>query len=125
MDKLMVAIAAFYGMSGVAMGAFAAHALKKRLDAYALDIIQTATQYQMIHAVAMLAIVALAHAGEFQLRTPLWCFAIGVALFSGSLYALALSGIKPLGAITPIGGVLLLLGWILLIIKAVKAAPAI
>lgn len=125
MDRLMVAIAAFYGMSGVAMGAFAAHALKKRLDAYALDIIQTATHYQMIHAIAMLVLVALAHAGEFQLRTPLWCFAIGIALFSGSLYALALSGLKPLGAITPVGGVLLLLGWILLIIKAVKAAPAI
>ncbi len=124
MDKLMVAIAAFYGMSGVAMGAFAAHALKKRLDSYALDIIQTATQYQMIHAVAMLAVVALAQAGDFQLRTPLWCFVVGVALFSGSLYALALSGIKPLGAITPIGGILLLAGWILLIAKAVKAAPA-
>ncbi|RZO86032.1 MAG: DUF423 domain-containing protein [Oceanococcus sp.] len=125
MDKLMVAIAAFYGMSGVAMGAFAAHALKKRLDDYALDIIQTATQYQMIHAIAMLAIVALAHAGSFELRTPLWCFVIGVALFSGSLYALALTGIKPLGAITPIGGALLLLGWIVLIVKALKVASSI
>ncbi len=125
MDKLMVAIAAFYGMSGVAMGAFAAHALKKRLDAYALDIIQTATHYQMIHAIAMLVVVALASAGGFQLRAPLWCFTLGIALFSGSLYALALTGIKPLGAITPIGGVMLLAGWLLLIVKAVKLTPTV
>lgn len=125
MDRLMVAIAAFYGMSGVAMGAFAAHALKKRLDAYALDIIQTATHYQMIHAIAMLVVVALASAGGFQLRAPLWCFTLGIALFSGSLYALALTGIKPLGAITPIGGVLLLAGWLLLIVKAVKLTPTV
>ena len=120
-DRLMFGLAGFYGFSGVAMGAFAAHALKKRLDSYALDIIQTATQYQLIHAVAMLVIIALASSADLQLRTPLWCMAIGIPLFSWSLYALALTGIKPLGAITPIGGLMLLASWMLLISKAVKA----
>lgn len=123
MDKLMLALAAFYGCAGVAMGAFAAHALKSRLDAYALDIIATATQYQMIHAIAMLVIIALSQSAGLALRGPLICMAIGIPLFSGSLYALALSGIKSLGAITPVGGVLLLAAWIWLIVKAVKAAP--
>ena len=120
MERFMLGLAAFYGFSGVALGAFAAHALKKRLDQYALDIIQTATQYQMIHALAMLVVVALAQVGGMQLRLPLWLFAVGIPLFSGSLYALALTGIKPLGMITPIGGLCLLGGWLVLLARAVK-----
>lgn len=119
----MMILAAFYGCAGVAIGAFAAHALKSRLDDYAKDIMATATQYQLIHAIAMLAIIAISQSTELQLRGPLYCMAIGIPLFSGSLYALAITGIKPLGAITPIGGSLLLLAWLWLIGKAVQAAP--
>lgn len=116
----MLGLASFYGFTAVAIGAFAAHALKKRLDQYALDIIQTATQYQMIHALAMLVVIALAQTGGLQLRLPLWLFAIGIPLFSGSLYAVAISGIKPIGAITPVGGILLLAAWLALLSRAVK-----
>ncbi len=118
MDKLMLGLAAFYGCSGVAIGAFAAHALKNRLDAYALDIIQTATQYQMIHAVALLGILALMSVANFELKAAYWTMALGVPLFSGSLYLIAFTGIKAIGFITPIGGVLLLLAWGQLIVKA-------
>ncbi|MGJ8670967.1 MAG: DUF423 domain-containing protein [Oceanococcus sp.] len=120
MDRFMLGLASFYGFTAVAIGAFAAHALKKRLDQYALDIIQTATQYQMIHALAMLVVIALAQTGGLQLRLPLWLFAIGIPLFSGSLYAVAISGIKPIGAITPVGGILLLAAWLALLSRAVK-----
>lgn len=99
-----------YGLSGVAMGAFAAHALKTRLDASALDIIQTATQYQLLHAVAMLALLGLAEAGRGQ-QIALVCFALAIPLFSGSLYLLALTGAKWAGPITPLGGLLFLAGW--------------
>lgn len=118
MDRVMLALAAFYGGSGVAIGAFAAHALKARLDQYSLDIIQTATQYQMIHALAMLAMVALAQATQWPLRGPFLCMAIGIPLFSGSLYLIAATGIKTFGMITPLGGLLLMAGWFLLIVKA-------
>lgn len=108
---VLTALTAFYGFSGVAMGAFAAHALKSRLDDYALSVIQTATQYQLIHAVAMLALLMADGSPEGARKWALYSFALGVPLFSGSLYALGLSGIKVLGAITPIGGTLFLLGW--------------
>lgn len=121
MEKLFLAIAALYGLSGVALGAFAAHGLKGRLDEYSLGIMQTATQYQLIHAVAMLAILGLPWAADRLVQAALICFALGVLLFSGSLYALALSGIKALGAITPIGGLLFLVGWGLLLVLAFRS----
>ncbi len=124
MDRLLLALAAVYGFSGVAMGAFAAHALKGRLDDYALGIMQTATQYQLVHAVAMLAIWPLLSESAALPRWSLIAFALGVLLFSGSLYALALSGVRALGAITPLGGLLLLVGWCLLLIHALRNAPA-
>ena len=121
MERYLLILAAFYGFSGVALGAFAAHGLKHRLDQYALDIMQTATQYQLIHAVALLAIVPLLASGEGLPRAAGICFALGVLLFSGSLYALALSGYKLLGAITPLGGLLLLAGWVLLLVEGVRS----
>ncbi len=123
MDRLLLGLAALYGLSGVAMGAFAAHALKGRLDDYALGIMQTATQYQLVHAVAMLAALPLLSGPGILPRWALWAFACGVLLFSGSLYALALSGVRALGAITPLGGLLLLAGWGLLLIHAFRGAP--
>jgi uncharacterized membrane protein YgdD (TMEM256/DUF423 family) len=113
------AAGAVSGFVGVALGAFGAHGLKDRLDAHALEVYQTAAHYQMIHALALIALGAwlsarataglgaLAGAGNIVG----WCFLVGTVVFSGSLYALAVSGVKTLGAITPIGGVLFLIGW--------------
>lgn len=101
--------AGLYGFTAVALGAFAAHGLKSRLDSYALDIMHTATQYALVHAVVLLAI-SLMPPSKFQLVGGLTMTA-GTFLFAGSLYVLALTGIRGFGAITPLGGVLLLIGW--------------
>ncbi len=102
-------VGGLYGFAGVALGAFAAHGLKSRLDDYALDIMQTATQYALLHAVALFAI-SLMPVARVQTTAGI-LFMAGTFLFAGSLYVLALTGIRGFGAVTPIGGVLLLLGW--------------
>jgi uncharacterized membrane protein YgdD (TMEM256/DUF423 family) len=114
MGRIFLFAATLFAGLGVALGAFGAHALRSQLDPNALAIFETAVRYQMYHALA-LALVAvwldrpqppptLAIAG--------YSFMIGTGLFSGSLYALSLTGIKALGAITPLGGVAYLVGWI-------------
>ena len=107
-------ISAAFGFLAVALGAFGAHGLKDTLTANdTLAIWQTAALYHLVHAVVMLAI-----ASRETLTVWAWrLFAAGVVIFSGSLYALALSNVKVLGAITPIGGVCLLVGWLALAIK--------
>ncbi|HWL22844.1 MAG TPA: DUF423 domain-containing protein [Ureibacillus sp.] len=110
----------------VALGAFGAHALKTVLDDYGTGIWDTAVQYQMFHATAILIIGVLMSTKLIgQVATLKWAsilMNLGIVFFAGSLYVLALSGIKVLGAITPIGGVLFLTGWILVIITVVKHA---
>lgn len=110
----------------VMLGAFGAHALKERLSEKYLAIWETAVQYQMFHAIGLLVIGVLASSallGDLsQLKWSGYLILGGIIIFSGSLYALCLSGIGVLGAITPIGGVLFIVGWILLIIAAVKGA---
>jgi uncharacterized membrane protein YgdD (TMEM256/DUF423 family) len=99
----------------VLVGAFGAHALKERLDAYSLQIYERAVFYQFVHALGLLAIGILAvtaPAPGATLGVAGWLLLAGIAIFSGSLYALALSGIKGLGAITPIGGLCFVAGWI-------------
>ncbi|PYE54899.1 DUF423 domain-containing protein [Deinococcus yavapaiensis] len=103
------------GGLGVALGAFGAHALKDQLSPNALAIFETGTKYQMYHALALLALGAQ----PAQKRAPNFLLA-GTLIFSGSLYALALSGVKPLGAITPIGGVVQLVGWGLVVADALS-----
>lgn len=102
------------------MGAFAAHGLRARLSAPALELVHTAAQYEALHSLAILAVAALAHAWGHDsraagrghwLRCAAAAFAIGIVLFSGSLYLLALTGQRWLGAITPFGGVAFLVGW--------------
>lgn len=115
---------AVHGFLAVALGAFGAHALEAILDDYGAGIWETAVQYQMFHAVALLGIGILrspnlAGAAK-QLKGAAICMNVGIAFFAGSLYILALTGIKVLGAITPIGGVFFLAGWILLIVGLVK-----
>lgn len=107
----------------VALGAFAAHTLEKHLDESMLDVFQTGTQYQMYHALGLIAIALIGdRIGSPKLINRAgWLLTVGIILFSFSLYALALSGVKPLGAITPFGGVSFLAGWTCVIVAAWKS----
>jgi len=110
-------VAGALGFSAVALGAFGAHGLRGRLTPALLEIYRTGALYHLIHAVAALA-VAL---GGDRLRRGgviLGLFAAGVVVFSGSLYALALTGLSALGAVTPLGGILLLAAWALVVAEA-------
>ena len=107
-------IAAVVGFLGVALGAFGAHALKDRLSPEGVEWWKTATLYHLVHAAAMLA----SGRDDGRASKATWCFAVGVALFSGSLYAMALTDVRALGAVTPVGGVALLAGWALMLRKA-------
>jgi uncharacterized membrane protein YgdD (TMEM256/DUF423 family) len=115
MERVYFSLGAMSGFLAVGAGAFAAHALRSRLNSESLAIFETAARYQMYHAVALcLAAWALT---RWPGWAPVWAgrlFLLGTVLFSGSLYALALSGIRWLGAITPLGGVAFLAGWICL-----------
>ncbi|MEB0079261.1 DUF423 domain-containing protein [Pseudomonas sp. CCI3.2] len=108
-------LAAFFGFTGVALGAFAAHGLKNRLSAEYLAVFHTGVLYQLIHTLALLAVAVIAI--QIPGRLVTWAgisFAIGILLFSGSLYALTLTGVSQLGIITPFGGLAFLIGWALL-----------
>ena len=120
-------IAAIFGALGVTMGAFGAHGLKERLSPYSLDIFETAVRYQMYHVFALLAVGLLDVVGRggFTLNLAGWGFTVGILIFSGTLYALSVTGIKWLGAITPIGGLFLILGWIALAVAASTAGKGI
>ncbi|AVK82623.1 DUF423 domain-containing protein [Lysinibacillus sp. NPDC047702] len=124
--KKFIVTGALHGFLAVAFGAFGAHALKEVLDDYGRGIWETAVQYQMFHATGLLVIGLLMSSkllGEVkQLNLAGIFFNLGIVFFSGSLYILAISGIKVLGAITPIGGVLFLAGWVLIILTALKHA---
>lgn len=111
-------IGALLAFLGVALGAFGAHALRERLTPAMLQIWNTAVLYHLLHAVALFALGLYARASGADPRTGAWLLTGGVLVFSGSLYALALTGIKPLGAITPIGGLLFLAGWVWLAVKS-------
>lgn len=123
MDTKWLSIGALNGFLGVAAGAFGAHFLKNRLSVCDLATFETAARYQMYHALALLTISALAHArpsGTVSIAG--WCMLLGILLFSGSLYGLTLGGWKWLGPITPIGGLLLLAGWLMLAVAAFGAS---
>ena len=105
-------LAAFFGFTGVALGAFAAHGLKNRLTPEYLAIFHTGVTYQLVHTLALLGVALLATQIPGRLIT--WAgasFAIGILLFSGSLYVLTLTGVSKLGIITPFGGLAFLVGW--------------
>ncbi len=121
MDKLFLIIGAVSGFLSVATGAFAAHALRQRLSSDMLSVFETGTRYQMYHALALLAVAwtATRHTGVAACFAG-WCFVAGTVLFSGSLYLLALTGARMVGAVTPLGGLTLLLGWLSLAWSAVK-----
>ncbi len=119
MDRLFVIAGAISGFLGVAAGAFGAHALRDRLPADLLAIFETGVRYQMYHALALLgaAWAATRWPGGFATASG-WLFIAGTLIFSGSLYLLSLTGMRWLGAITPLGGVAFLAGWLCLFLAA-------
>lgn len=122
MDRFWLAVGAINGFIAVAAGAFGAHGLKRIVSPEMIAVFDTGARYQMYHALAMIAVAWVA--GRFASPTCSaagWCFLAGVLIFSGSLYALVLTGQTKLGAVTPIGGVLMLIGWLLLVVTAVRA----
>lgn len=123
--KGFIVIGAVLAFLSVAFGAFGAHILKTRLTEQDLAVFQTGVHYQMYHALGMIVIGILAltvFSGQSTLLSwSGWLMAVGVLLFSGSLYALTLSGVRVLGAITPIGGVAFLISWLLVVIAALRA----
>ncbi len=120
MERLWFRIGAAAGLVGVAAGAFGAHALRSRLSPDLLEVYRTGVHYQLVHALALLATAwaASRYRGR-AISVAGWGFTAGIVLFSGSLYVLALSGVRGLGAITPFGGASLLVGW-----TALLLAPA-
>lgn len=108
-------LAAFFGFTGVGLGAFAAHGLKSRLTPEYLTIFHTGVTYQLVHTLALLGVALLAT--QVPGRLLAWAgasFAVGILLFSGSLYVLTLTGISKLGIVTPFGGLAFLAGWLCL-----------
>ncbi|MDB5050638.1 MAG: putative small rane protein [Fibrobacteres bacterium] len=104
-------IAGGLGFLGVGLGAFGAHALKAKVPPEMLTVWHTGVLYHLIHALVLLALALFAKVSGADIRWGARFFAVGILLFSGSLYAMTLTGIKSLGAITPLGGVAFLLGW--------------
>ncbi|WP_400190275.1 DUF423 domain-containing protein [Hymenobacter sp. B81] len=121
--RLILLLAAVFGALGVSLGAFGAHALRAHLEAAGrLDTFETAVRYQFYHTLALLAVGVL-----YLLRPELphlgtigWLWTGGILVFSGSLYLLCFTGLRWLGAVTPIGGVLLIIGWVLLAVAVMR-----
>ena len=119
--RALAASGAALALLGVALGAFAAHALRERLEPRDIEIFETAVRYQMYHALALLGVAWLAT----RLADPLtgwagWLMVAGTVVFSGSLYLLVLTGPRWLGAVTPVGGVMLLAGWLLALVALLR-----
>ena len=111
----MIRLAGALGFLGVALGAFGAHGLRERLAPGMLDVYKTGVLYHLLHAVAILAVALAGERGAVaRPRAVGTLWAAGVLVFSGSLYALALTGVGALGAVTPVGGLLLMAGWVTL-----------
>jgi uncharacterized membrane protein YgdD (TMEM256/DUF423 family) len=125
MDRLFFAIGSLSALVGVALGAFAAHALRSRLDAQLLLSFEVGVRYQMYHALALLAVgwACTRWPGAAVIASG-WLFVAGTLIFSGSLYALSLSGMRWLGAITPLGGLAFLAGWLCLAWAAWRGGAA-
>ncbi|NOT02765.1 MAG: DUF423 domain-containing protein [Phycisphaerales bacterium] len=120
--NIWAAVAAVNGMISVAAGAFGAHALRPRLSARHMEIFETAARYHMYHALALLAVAWLMSRNPSAwLAGAGWSFGVGIVFFTGSLYAVAVTGLGRIGFFTPIGGLLLMIGWLLLAVAAVRS----
>jgi uncharacterized membrane protein YgdD (TMEM256/DUF423 family) len=125
MNRTFLLIGAISGFIAVAAGAFGAHGLRNRLSPEMLAVFETGVRYQMYHTLAILFVaLAAARFDGWLINGAGWAFTAGIVIFSGSLYALALSGVTILGAITPIGGVAFLIGWGFLAAIALALATA-
>ncbi|MDH2358405.1 DUF423 domain-containing protein [Priestia megaterium] len=120
--KLFLIFGAINAMLAVALGAFGAHGLEGKISEKYLEVWKTGVQYQMFHAMGLFVIAfLLSKFPQSSLLTASgWIMFAGIVLFSGSLYVLSTSGIKVLGAITPLGGVAFIVAWILIVVAAVK-----
>ena len=123
--KALAVITAMLGFLGVALGAFGSHGLRGIVDSELLSVWQTAVQYQMFHVLVLLSIVIAGSRHTISLLSISgWLLVGGTVLFSGSLYALVVTGIKSLGMITPVGGVLFLIGWLVLLFALIRVVAA-
>ena len=122
MERLFVMIGAFSGAIGIGAGAFGAHALRDRLEPRMLEVFETGARYQMYHALALMVVAWAASRWPGSLTTASgWLMVAGTVLFSGSLYVMALTNVRALGAITPLGGVCFIAGWICLGLAAARS----
>lgn len=122
MGRRFRVLGAVAAMLAVAAGAFGAHALRASLEPRLLEVFETAARYQMYHALALLAVAELADRRPSRAASAAgWLFVAGIVIFAGSLYALALTGVRALGAVTPLGGVAFLAGWAALAAAALRA----
>lgn len=123
MERVFVLTGAIFAGLAIAAGAFAAHALQAQLPEKALAAFETAARYQMYHALALVLLGILVGQNPAARLLPVagYAFIVGILLFSGSLYALSLTGIKGLGAITPLGGVAFLAGWLCLAVGVARS----
>lgn len=116
MDRIFFVAGSIVAFFAVALGAFAAHGLKPRLTPEMLAVFEVGVRYQMYHALALFAVAwASSRWPDSRAHFAGWAFLFGIVVFSGSLYVLSLTGIRWIGAITPIGGVAFLIGWIILV----------
>ncbi len=121
MDRIFFALGAIVGCLGVAAGAFGAHALASRLAADRLELFELAARYQMIHALALIAAAWAAQRWPSGMANAAgWMLLVGVLIFCGTIYALAFGAPRILGAVTPVGGLSLIIGWLLLAFAALK-----
>ena len=120
MDKTFLLLGAVAAFLAVAIGAFGAHGLRGRLSPEMMAVFQTGVQYHMYHALALILVSGImGRMSGWLIQSAGWCFAAGIVFFSGSLYALAITGVTILGAITPIGGLFFLAGWACLAFAAI------
>ena len=121
MLKIGLLSGSIFASLSIILGAFGAHALKDQLSAYSLAIYEKAVLYQMFHSLGILLLTAIGkNMDVLDFSTSIWCFIVGIILFSGSLYILALTNIKWFGMITPIGGTLFIIGWFLVVFKSLS-----
>ena len=117
-DRPALAAGALFAAAGVMLGAFGAHALRATLSPVALGWWETAVQYQMWHGLALVALGL----SPLRARAAAWLFGAGILVFSGSLYLMALSGTRALGMVTPLGGLMMILGWLAFAAAALRNA---